>query len=660
MMRERQIDILEGEESEPSRGLAARMNIRWPVIALGALLIPFNCQWIIVMERVMFGPYPSTVSLFANVVFALFLLVALNRLLVRFAPRLAFSQGELLTVYTMLAVSTGLAGLDGVSTISQLIPHGVFFASGVNGWGDFLHYFPSWLIVGNKSIASGHFLGHSTFYSPEVFRAWAIPIAAWTLFVCTLLLVANCLNVLVRAQWSERERLTFPIISLPLQMTEDGVGKGFFGNRVMWLGFALAGGMNFWNGLAMFVPTMPSIPLGIWDLHQYFVEKPWSAIAWMPLTFYPFVIGLGFLLPLDLVFSCVFFFLFWKAQVLVSSAMAWDGAPDFPFIPEQGFGSIVGLFVFYAWSGRRHYAEIWKRAVRGVKTVDDEREALSPRAALTTAGIGIVFLVLFGRLAGAEWWLAVGFVAIYLMTIMVVARIRAELGPPVHDFHYMGANYMIPRALGAHDLTGQDLAFLTLTSGISRAHRADTTPIGLEGLQMAHLARFSARRMFAAIMIATVIGCVSTLWSYEHLAYHLGASVHFMSGTGAADEAYTRMQGWSEGSLEPAGSRMGVIAMIVGFVCTLVLFALRLTIVGFPLHPIGYAVSSSWAIHLIWFPLLIAGIVKWLIMRYGGFSIYRKAVPFFLGLILGDCVIGSAWGILGLYLGTPTYNFFGK
>src|SRR5581483_12389393 len=84
------------------RGVTAR------AVALGALLTPLNAFWVIQLERVMFGPFPSTISLFANVVFLLFLFVGLTALLRRFAPRLAFSQGELLTLYTMLAISTGI------------------------------------------------------------------------------------------------------------------------------------------------------------------------------------------------------------------------------------------------------------------------------------------------------------------------------------------------------------------------------------------------------------------------------------------------------------------------------------------------------------------------------------------------------------------------
>ena len=59
----------------------------------------------------MFGPYPSTLSLFANVVFALFVMVGLNGCAAVSRLAFAFSQGELLTVYVMLGISTEHCGI---------------------------------------------------------------------------------------------------------------------------------------------------------------------------------------------------------------------------------------------------------------------------------------------------------------------------------------------------------------------------------------------------------------------------------------------------------------------------------------------------------------------------------------------------------------------
>ncbi len=641
-----------------ARYVARGVTLR--AVALGALLTPLNAYWIVRLERVMFGPYPSTISLFANVVFLLFLFIGLNLLLRRFLPRLAFSQGELLTLYTMLAISTGLAGSDGVPILSQILPHGAWFATPSNEWDKFLGAFPSWLMVRDRTVLRGHFLGNSSFYRPEVLHAWAVPILAWTGFICLLLFVANCLNVLVRRQWADRERLTFPIIWLPLEMTEGGLGASFFSNRLMWAGFAIAAGLNLWNGIAFLYPSLPSLPLGIIDLKPLLRTKPWSGIDWFPTTLYPMVIGLGYLLPLDLLFSCWFFFLFWKAQMVVSNAMAWDTTPDFPFIKEQGFGALMGLFLFYLWTGRRHYLEILRRAIRGGSREDEApREAMSARTALIGLVVGTLGLIAFCIAAGVAWWVAAAFFAIFLSTLVAVTRIRAELGSPVHDFHFVGPDNMLTRAFGTSPFQQHDLAFFTFSFAFTRAHRSDTMPIDLEGLQMARLRNMEARKMLGAIMLATLLGTLGTFWAFEHQAYTLGAGARFSDGYWMSQEAFDRMSTWVNGTLATRPNIPAVTAMGLGLLTTWVLLFFRLRYFGFPLHPIGYAVSSSWAIHLVWLPLLIAWVFKGLTMRYGGLRAYRRFLPFFLGLILGDCVLGSFWGLMSLLLNMRTYNFFG-
>jgi len=54
-------------------------------------------------------------------------------------------------------------------------------------------------------------------------------------------------------------------------------------------------------------------------------------------------------------------------QGVVSNAMSWTRLPDFPFINEQGFGSIIGLFLFYLWSGRKAYGAIFRNALASFK-----------------------------------------------------------------------------------------------------------------------------------------------------------------------------------------------------------------------------------------------------------------------------------------------------
>ncbi|MCX8053233.1 MAG: hypothetical protein N3B12_05445 [Armatimonadetes bacterium] len=62
--------------------------------------------------------------------------------------------------------------------------------------------------------------------------------------------------------------------------------------------------------------------------------------------------------------------------------------------------------------------------------------------------------------------------------------------------------------------------------------------------------------------------------------------------------------------------------------------------------------------HMLWLPLFIAWVIKLVILRYGGLKLYRRALPFFLGVILGECIVGSFWTIWGISTHVPSYAFW--
>jgi hypothetical protein len=67
---------------------------------------------------------------------------------------------------------------------------------------------------------------------------------------------------------------------------------------------------------------------------------------------------------------------------------------------------------------------------------------------------------------------------------------------------------------------------------------------------------------------------------------------------------------------------------------------------GFPLHPIGYLFASSFALEWgMWNVVFVTWLIKALVVRYGGLHLYRRTIPFFLGMALGDCVTQFAWGV---------------
>jgi hypothetical protein len=85
---------------------------------------------------------------------------------------------------------------------------------------------------------------------------------------------------------------------------------------------------------------------------------------------------------------------------------------------------------------------------------------------------------------------------------------------------------------------------------------------------------------------------------------------------------------------------------------------MRFRHVGWPFHPLGFAIAGSYEMSVIWLPLMIAWILKALIVRYGGHRIYQRVLPAFIGLVLGQFVVGSLVNIISIILHVPSYMFW--
>jgi len=164
------------------------------------------------------------------------------------------------------------------------------------------------MVVKDFSILKAFYDGDSTFYKFHYFSTWVQPIIWWTVLLTILIGIMICLSVMLRKQWIQNERLAYPIIQLPLEITHpDG---RLFRSKMMWLVFAISGSIDLINGLNIFLPVLPQIPVRQAEIGQYLTEKPWSAIGWTPFYILSFSVGLGFLMPLKMSFSVWFFYFF--------------------------------------------------------------------------------------------------------------------------------------------------------------------------------------------------------------------------------------------------------------------------------------------------------------------------------------------------------------
>ena len=252
----------------------------------------------------------------------------------------------------------------------------------------------------------------------------------WSAFMFVLFFVLICINVILRKQFTEHERLTYPITWMPLEMGRDITG--FLRNKLMWLGFGIAAGISLLNGLHTLFPFVPAVP--VWWQRVSFVEKPWSYAGGVLVSFQPFVIGLSYFMPLDLAFSAWFFFILQLLiRVLLGAAMGIRN----PYFDEQAQGGWIGLGILALWVGRRHLKRAFFQTFSGKNRFDDSSEPMRYRTAVLGIIAGLLFLIAFAYKAGLSAWVMLMFLVLYLFHRHRSSKTQGELGG-VDSSHHLG------------------------------------------------------------------------------------------------------------------------------------------------------------------------------------------------------------------------------
>jgi hypothetical protein len=143
---------------------------------------------------------------------------------------------------------------------------------------------------------------------------------------------------------------------------------------------------------------------------------------------------------------------------------------------------------------------------------------------------------------------------------------------------------------------------------------------------------------FACALIAVTV----TLWVNLFLMTRWGAgTAHVRHSVFVASDyatrPWSRLGTWLQTG-QPA-SPEATLAMGVGFAASLGLAAISGRWLGWPFHPVAFAISASIDAFGYLIPLFTAWLLKVLILRYGGLPLYRRAVQFAAGLIIGWAVV---------------------
>ncbi|MCC7494332.1 MAG: hypothetical protein IT204_18385 [Fimbriimonadaceae bacterium] len=618
----------------------------------------------LLIGRYLAGGVPP-VSAFA----LLLLLLALQPLLGRISPRLRMSRQQLLLAYLMQCLGSLLCGCY---LVRAWLPHLVALRywepkkPELTGYSELL---PRWTgPIRDEAVRYFYEGTHQVGGTP--WADWLRPLVMWSIFFAALATAMYSLMVLVQKQWIRNERLTFPVVYLPLTLTDtDAQGPASQLGR-KWLFWAGIGVAVVYNGLNIAHAVAPVVPAPGFStpLAPYFQNKPWTPFATVTFYYMLEAIGFGYFIPLEVTFTVWFTYLLVKLFACGGVALGYE-RPGFPFIHEQCAGAYLACAAFVLWGLRHHLADLWRRAWRLGEAVEGERRAwIGCFAGLA----GMLWFMLF---TGVPLPVAALFLVILLLFVLVYTRIRAETGAPLEfTYPYWKIKELVTWTFTPGEIvsmgTMRGAISFSLFSWLSRHHFAKgVAAYDIDALKLADTVHLPRRALLLALGVAFVVGLSASVWAHLDAYYDVGCNL--ASGSQGrseyratvALEEFTRLATDLTKPTTRPWDRLSFVGG--GFGVAFLLAVCRSRFPGWPLHPLGYVLATSYGDHnTAIFPMFAAWLARALIQRFGGLRAYRQGIPFFLGLIAGHFfTAGVFWPILGTYLGPDTakayHLFFG-
>ncbi len=595
----------------------------------------------------------------AGAICILFVLMALVNPCMKLVRRdWGFARDELVVIYIMLIIASTIPTWGFSGLFVGTLPGVYYFATPENNWAGVLHpLIKSWMVPQDPKAIKDFYEGLPAGGSVP-WGAWLGPLSIWVSFIIAIYLMMIAAMVLVRRQWVEHERLAFPLVQLPMEMTETGhIGdrvSPFLKNPVMWAGFAV-----------------PFILLSARGLHQYFPVVPEPdfysvALLFRETTGLVFnlsftVIGFAYLLSLQVAVG------FWFFHLVTKCFMGWQMMTGYRLqgdierymegtllVAFMTTGAMFVLVLFGVWTARGHLREVWRKVVTG-KGVDDTDEVLSYRAAVAILVLCGAYTTVWLYLSGLPMAITVAFLLLTFAIFIFMARLVAEGGlgfmmPP------MPAQPLIVNFAGTSTVTQAGVFSLALSFTWAGYLRVLLMASAINAMKMAQGVGVLRRPLFWVILLAIIVSLVSSLtfliWAaYEYGGVNLERSLFTWTPKSTFEFARYKIANPVSFSTTPDIIWPRALWTAIGGGLMAGLILLRHHFLWWPLHPLGFAVSASNISSLAWFSIFIGSVIKAIVLKYGGAKLYDAMRPFFLGLILGQIVCTGMWLIIDLIAG---------
>ncbi len=522
----------------------------------------------------------------------------------------------------------------------------------------------------------------------DMLVAWAPPFLGWGVFFLAIFAAIGAISFIVARQWIENERIAFPLGEVQsLLIDTPAPGKRFnttINSRPFLMAFVGVLLLRGWNTLSDYHPRyVPEIPMSF-SLRHLIVDPPFGFMDGYVTyaTIFPLVIAIAFFMATRISFSLVFFVL---ASQIPIMAMASSGNDlDSTERRDLNLGALLAFVGMILWTGREYYL----RVLRGmfVKGAAPTRWFASP------AGCG--WVVLLGTSVSVAWLMMCGMTIVgalllvigLLMTWVVMANVVAHAGLPVavtmsgprEWFVGLFPNPGGTEAASAAGVSGHvSNQFMVQTVGGMWAYASDQLAVykthALRAISNSSdridrcdpSSAPQGRRLIVALVLALLVsyavGHVSTLAAY----YHFSTSLDSVRESPINKEVLDGQPKWlvdhtvrtHQTGLTGSNQQHEPWPWVAGGAgVTGLLAVMQLRVPWWPLHPIGFLMVFSFPMRRLWFSILLGWLVKVLIVRFGGASLFRSAKPFFVGVIVAEVVASGILALLGAGMAAAGYE----
>jgi hypothetical protein len=515
-------------------------------------------------------------------------------------------------------------------------------------------------------------------------RQWAQPALAWGMLVAALFIGFLGMNVLMRKQWVEFERFTFPLTIVPKSLfdettAENGkVYRTIFRNRILWIGVGVGLFLALLKGLQFYFPQIPSPAVSVSTFGEYVTSPVMKAYlkdvgigAGHVFGLSLCLLAIALLIETDILFSLWACFLIFQLWHLFGRVFTLTRYPGYPWQFQQAMGAFIGYALLAVFVGRHHLAHVGRLILgrgRPGEDISAQEEVVSYRWAVVLVMSSLALLALWGV------WTEMGVVAsLYFFGYMLIcgfaaSKIRAECGAPLgYLTPYYGMQLMA--ALGGFAVfqsTGMLVA--TLASGfICTSVFLLIAPVQIEMMELGRHFKVRPRDIGAGLTLGLLGGLFiggfvllcwlygfgannqKTTWPYEQNFYFSA----FRSGEADADRSLAVGTLGKVADTQPLNVVQNIDAkgLAIGMGITGVVAFLRMKFMWFPFHPIGYVLASSHFMRNIWFTIFLAWLIRLLLFRLGGAHVIRRGlVPFCVGMFLGCVASVVVFDVVGMCL----------